>query len=105
MPPLGEQREGPPPPAPGGSSPTPPQRPWYRPSPRWIVIFLIAIGLNIFLTSRAMQPTSRVRVPYSPYFLDQVKGNHVRAITSKGTAIQGDFMAKLSYQGSKPTEH
>src|SRR5262249_37853243 len=46
---------------------------------------------------------SRVRVPYSPFFLDQVKANHVAEITSKGTAIQGTFTKELSYQGSKPT--
>jgi cell division protease FtsH len=105
MPPLGEQREGESPPTPPSSSPNRPQRPWFRPSPRWIVFFLVLAGLNLFLTSRAMQPTERVRVPYSPFFVDQVKADHVKSITSKGTAIQGDFTQKMSYQGSKPSEH
>jgi cell division protease FtsH len=52
---------------------------------------------------RATQPESRLRVPYSPFFLDQVTADHVKEITSKGTAIQGTFTQPESYQGSKPT--
>src|SRR5439155_347454 len=47
--------------------------------------------------------TSRVRVPYSPFFLEQVTAGHVKEITSKGTAIQGTFAQKEQYAGSKPT--
>jgi cell division protease FtsH len=50
-----------------------------------------------------MQPSSRVRVAYSPFFLRQVSAGHVKEITSKGTAIQGTFTKKLQYAGSKPT--
>src|SRR5262245_57649344 len=50
-----------------------------------------------------MKAAPRVRVPYTPYFLEQVRSDHVKAITSKGTAIQGTFTLKLTYQGSKPT--
>jgi cell division protease FtsH len=92
-----------PPPAPRGSSPDPPQRPWYRPNPRWIALFLLLLAVNIFFTARATEPASRVRVPYSPFFLNQVKAGHVDQITSKGTAVQGMFKQKQSYQGSKPT--
>jgi cell division protease FtsH len=55
------------------------------------------------LGSRATQPPSRVRVPYSPFFLQQVSAGHVKEITSKGTAIQGTFTERLRYAGSKPT--
>ena len=48
-----------------------------------------------------MQPASRVRVPYSPFFLDEVKAGDVVSITSKGTAIQGTFKKATSYEGSK----
>jgi cell division protease FtsH len=50
-----------------------------------------------------MQPASRVRVPYSPFFLQQVRAGHVKEITSKGTALQGTFAQEQSYAGSKPT--
>ena len=45
-----------------------------------------------------------MRVPYSPFFLDQVRAGHVEEISSKGTAIQGTFTQKQSYEGSKPTK-
>ena len=90
------------PPAPRGSSPTEPQR-RFRPSPRWIAFFLLLLALNLFITARATEPASRVRIPYSPFFLDQVKAGHVDQITSKGTAIQGMFTQKEQYQDKKPT--
>jgi cell division protease FtsH len=98
---------GAPPPAPRGSSPPPPsstpQLPNFRPSRRWIIFAVALLFLNFYLGSRATQPASRVRVPYSPFFLSQVSAGHVKEITSKGTAIQGTFTQKLQYAGSKPT--
>src|SRR5207253_9099590 len=96
-------KASPPPPSPRGSSPAPPQVPRFRPSRGWIAFFLALLALNFFLTMRATQPTSRVRVPYSPFFLGQVSAGHVKQITSKGTAIQGTFTKKLRYAGSAPT--
>ena len=72
-------------------------------SPRWIVFFLALLALNLFVSSRATQPPSRVRVPYSPFFLQQVKSGNVEEITSKGTDIQGTFKNKISFKSSKPT--
>jgi cell division protease FtsH len=69
----------------------------------WIAFFLALLALNFFLTTRATQPSSRLRVPYSPFFLQQVTDGHVKSITSKGTAIQGTFTQKEQYNGSKPT--
>jgi cell division protease FtsH len=92
-----------PPPAPRGSSPSPPQPPRFRASRGWIAFFLALLVLNVFFSTRAMEPASRVRVPFTPFFLDQVKAGHVRSITSKGTAIQGTFTQKESYAGSRAT--
>src|SRR5215211_1043322 len=104
MPPLGNKREGAtPPPAPRGSSPTAPRRPSLRPRPSWIVFFLALLALNVYISTRATEPPSRVRVPYSPFFLNQVRAGHVHSITSKGTAIQGTFTQNERYRGSKPT--
>jgi cell division protease FtsH len=91
------------PPSPRGSSPTPPQPPRFVFNRRWIIFALGLLLLNFYLGSRATQPTSRVRVPYSPFFLEQVTAGHVKEITSKGTAIQGTFTKKEQYAGSKPT--
>jgi len=67
----------------------------------WIVGLLV---INYWVASRATKPQPRIRVPYSPYFVDQVQAGHVVAITSKGTAIQGTFSIAESYAGSKKTK-
>src|SRR5918995_2031419 len=103
---MADQRESPaaekPPPAPRGSSPTP-RRPRFWTSPRWIAFFLGLLALNLFISARAMEPASRVLVPYSPFFLEQVKTRNVEEITSKGTDIQGTFKKQVSFEDSKPT--
>jgi cell division protease FtsH len=89
-----------PPPAPRGSSP---QRPRFGLSPRWIVFFLALLAFNLFIAGRAMEPQSRLRVPYSPFFLQQVTAGNVEEITSKGTDAQGTFKKAVSFEDSKPT--
>jgi cell division protease FtsH len=102
--PESQPSTGNPPPAPRGSSPPPkPKPPSFRPTRGWIIFALILLAFNFYLGSRATEPASRVRVPYSPFFVEQVTQGHVKSITSKGTAIQGTFTEKLSYAGSKPT--
>jgi cell division protease FtsH len=64
---------------------------------------VVLLAINYYSASRATQPATRVRVPYSPFFLNQVSAGHVASITSKGTAIQGTFTQKESYAGSKRT--
>jgi cell division protease FtsH len=96
------QRAGPP----QGPQGTPPQTP---PRPRagwWWWLALLFVGLlivNYYLGSRATQGPTRVRVPYSPFFLNQVNGNNVDSITSKGTAIQGTFKKPTTYDGERET--
>src|SRR5881392_3713240 len=97
-----ENKQSSSPPAPRGSSPAP-KPPGFRPSRRWIIFALALLAFNFYLGSRANQPPSRVRVPYSPFFLDQVRAGHVKQITTKGTAIQGTFTQRERYAGSKPT--
>src|SRR4051794_32858308 len=99
-----------------GSTPPPvrppsgvPEKPSGRP-PRiriawWIALVIGLFAINYYAGSRATQSPSRVRVPYSPFFLKQVSAGHVKEITSKGTAIQGTFTQKETYKGSKATTH
>jgi cell division protease FtsH len=98
-----EQRTANPPPAPRGSSPTAPQPPRFRLRPWWLPLAFALLALNFYAGVRAMEPASRIRVPYSPFFLEQVRAGNVEEITSKGTAIQGTFEKELRYQESKPT--
>ena len=70
----------------------------------WIAWVAILLVINFWFASRATKTAPRVRVPYSPYFLQQVRDGHVAAITSKGTAVQGTFTVSTSYAGSKATK-
>jgi cell division protease FtsH len=78
------------------SGPPPHRRPGFL----WFVLILIAINwLSVFL----FQPTTsepRVTVPFSPYFLEQVKAGHVKSISSKGDTVEGNFKAQLRYPPS-----
>jgi len=92
------------------SAPTPQQQPT-TPAPRrpririgwWLAWIVGLLVINYWIGSRATQAPSRSRVPYSPFFLDQVQAGHVAAITSKGTTVQGTFTAPQSYAGGKAT--
>jgi cell division protease FtsH len=91
------------PPATRGSTPPQRPRPRFRISLWWILFAVALLAVNSYMGTRATQAASRVRIPYSPYFLDQVNAGHVKDITSKGTAVQGTFTKEQSYGGSKPT--
>jgi cell division protease FtsH len=78
-----------------------PGRPPHRMRGFWYFV-LALIALN-WLSVLFFQPSSgeqRVTVPFSPYFLTQVKGDHVETIASKGDTIQGKFKTKLRYPTS-----
>jgi cell division protease FtsH len=78
-----------------------PQRPrWMRFLP-YLFVAIALFGLNFWIASRATEEPSRPRVPYSPFFLQQVRDENVKQITSKGTAIQGDFKGKETYAGDE----
>src|SRR5689334_395148 len=75
----------------------------HKPSPPhrlrgfWIAVLLL-FAFNWLLVLLA-QPGSepRVKVPFSPYFLDQVNGGKVKSISSKGDTINGTFTSKQKY--------
>ena len=87
-------------PSPSGTKAQPPR---FRLGWWWIAALLVLFAINYWAGSRATHAQSRVRVPYSPFFLQQVGSGDVAEITSKGTAIQGTFKKAESYQGSKPS--
>jgi len=83
--------------------PPAPGRPRFRISPIWTFGALLLLALNFWIGQQATQGPARVRIPYSPFFLDQIGADKVKEITSKGTAIQGTFTQKVRYQNSGPT--
>src|SRR5437764_14943972 len=63
------------------------------PNGRWIAALVIVglLALNLWISSQALKPNPRVRIPYSPTFLTQVRGGNVNEISSTGDSIQGSF--------------
>jgi cell division protease FtsH len=74
-----------------------PRRPLGPVGTRIAVIILAAFVVNYWIASRSLSPPSRVRIPYSPTFLDQVRSGNVPQITSFGATIQGDFRRPVTY--------
>jgi cell division protease FtsH len=70
----------------------------------WILGFVIVLlGINYYVSSQALKPNERVKVPYSPTFLQQIQAGNVTQISSTGASIQGDFKKAVRYppQGQK----
>src|SRR5438067_3238191 len=98
------QRDRMPPSARGGQRATPPATPQRPRIGWWLVVFFVGLlVVNYYLGSRATQGPSRVRIPYSPFFLQQVTNGNVAGITSKGTAIQGQFKKPEAFGNSHVT--
>jgi cell division protease FtsH len=73
--------------------PTPP----HRLRGFWIfVIVLLAVNwLSVLLFQPSSEP--RDKVPFSPYFLQQVEAKKVKSITTTGNTVDGTFKAKVKY--------
>jgi cell division protease FtsH len=82
-----------------------PQAPAGSPVPPWrrgrlwpfVLVVLALFAANYWLASRAVQPAQRVRVPYSPFFLTQVREGNVQTITSTGPDVQGQFKRPVRF--------
>ena len=72
-------------------------RPPHRLRGFWIfVVALLALNwISVLVFQSSGEP--RVKVPFSPYFLEQLQADHVKSISSKGDTIQGTFTTKLRY--------
>jgi cell division protease FtsH len=79
--------------------PTPPHRlRWF-----WITLaVLLAINWIAVLMAQSSGQT-RVKVPFSPYFLQQVDAGHVKSISSRGDTIKGTFARKVVYPPNSKT--
>jgi len=86
-------------PAPDGRGRPPSKPPRRGPNPRWLIVLLVIglLALNLWVSSRALQPNPRVRIPYYPTFLQQVEAKNVSQISSTGDSIQGTFKNAIKY--------
>src|SRR3954469_9821647 len=69
---------------------------------RWIAFIVVALAIN-YVVASAVGPneSKQVTVPYSPYFLGQVRGDNVKEISSQGETIQGHFRKEVTYKKTK----
>jgi cell division protease FtsH len=87
-------------PAPDGRGAPPPKRPPIMPRQRrgtFIAILLALLAVNLILALVTSKPTERTRVPYQPFFVEQVKAGNVQEISSQEQTIEGDLKKPANY--------
>ena len=70
---------------------------------RFVAILLALFLLNWLIVAIFAPAEERIRVPYNPTFLAQVRDGNVKEISSKGDTVQGDFKKEVEYKGDKAT--
>jgi cell division protease FtsH len=66
----------------------------------YVALIAVLLGVNYWAAHRVTQET-RIRVPYSPFFLEQVRGGNVVSVTSTASELQGDFAKATKPAGTK----
>jgi cell division protease FtsH len=62
------------------------------------IAFLVGLlAINIVISLLTAGPASRPRVPYQPFFVNQVKAGNVEEITSTGESIEGTLKNEVTY--------
>ncbi|HEX2126420.1 MAG TPA: ATP-dependent zinc metalloprotease FtsH [Thermoleophilaceae bacterium] len=98
-----DPRTPPPPPDPkrgnlrvSGAREKPPMIPW---SPRrFLVILGVLFLLNWAIVAIFAPAEERIRVPYNPTFLQEVRDGNVNEISSTGETIKGEFKDEVTYE-------
>jgi cell division protease FtsH len=74
-----------------------PMIPW---SPRRFLAILAALFLLNWVLVQVFAPAEeRIRVPYTPTFLNQLESGNVKEIASTGETIKGEFEEDVTYDG------
>jgi cell division protease FtsH len=90
-------------PAPDGRGAPPQKRPPLMPTNnrgRFVAILLALLAVNFVLALATGSPATRTRVPYEPFFLDQVRAGNVKEISSKDQTIEGTLKNPANYTPS-----
>jgi cell division protease FtsH len=70
------------------------------------MVFFLVLGLltvNLWISYEAQRPASRVQIPYSPTFLNEVNDGNVSDISTTGEAVQGTFRTPVRYPADSRT--
>jgi cell division protease FtsH len=85
-------------PAPDGRGAPPPSKPPMIPRSRLFIAFLLGLlVVNLVISFVTRGPADRERVPYQPFFVDQVKAGNVNEISSQGDSIEGELKREATY--------
>jgi len=63
----------------------------------FITILLGLLGLNLVISFITGSPAERERVPYQPFFVDQIEAGNVESISSQGDSIEGELENEATY--------
>ena len=66
---------------------------------RFLLIVAVLLVLNYVTVSLVGPQEERIRVPYSPFFLDQVRKGNVEEISSRGETVTGKFESEVAPPG------
>ena len=58
---------------------------------RWWLLLLVAmLAVNFAVSRAALGPEERVWIPYQPTFLEQIREDNVRSISTSDGSVQGN---------------
>jgi cell division protease FtsH len=77
----------------------PPMLPWS--GRRFLLILAVLFFLNWLIVAIFAPAEERIKVPYNPTFLNQVRQGNVKEISSRGETVQGEFRKDVTYQDDR----
>jgi cell division protease FtsH len=85
-------------PAPDGRGAPPPSKPPMIPRRRMFIWFAVGLlALNLLFSFMTGRPEDRERVPYQPFFVDQVEAGNVEEISSRADSIEGELRRSTTF--------
>jgi cell division protease FtsH len=85
-------------PAPGsGGAPPEQRRPMIPRSWRFVALLVGLLAVNLVISFVTSGPEERQRVPYQPFFVNQVEDGNVTEISSQENSIEGELDKEASY--------
>ena len=95
-PPAGSRRPG------GPSGERASRRTWRWRTGIWLLILLV---LGTWLLARALGPPPAwtVRVPYSPFFVAQLRAHNIDSVSTRGSTVEGTFRRAVRYPPDDPS--
>jgi cell division protease FtsH len=73
-----------------------PMLPWS--GRRFLAILAVLFLLNWLIVAIFAPAEERIKVPYNPTFLTEVRQGNVKEISSRGDTVQGEFRDEVTYQ-------